>query len=224
MTFPAAIVRAQVTMPGSPNIESTRIRYGTLEYVLSIVRDGEEQIFGTLVDEILPIRGDDPVIKRVQTTKRTGGLFVDSTVTDAQTLAPRWHYGVDTRRTVLLEFDGVRVYGRLTPGNGAARTIETTVAEPFFDASNWDLAVRALPLEEGESAIVQVYDVDRQLQRYNVRVADRELRGTGAIVHVVVQLGRDNEAHVWFDDSTRTLLRVETPIEPGVLLRQVLKP
>jgi len=41
---------------------------------------------------------------------------------------------------------------------------------------------------------------------------------------VVVQLGRDNEAHVWFDDSTRTLLRVETPIEPGVLLRQVLKP
>ncbi len=220
----ASVLQAQATTPGSPGIEPTRIRFGTLQYVLSVVRDGEEQIIGSVVDEILPIRGDDPVIKRVQTMHRSGGAYIDSTVSDAQTLAPRWHFGVQPERTVLLEFDGVRVQGRITAKSGTVRTVETTLVDVAFDASNWDLAVRALPLEEGDAAIVQVYDVDQQLHRYNVRVADRELRGRSEIVHVVVQLSRNNEAHVWFDDVTRTLLRIETPIGPGVILRQVLKP
>ena len=215
---------AQATIPGAPNIEPTRIRFGTLAYVLSILRDGEEQIIGSLIDEILPIRGDDPVIKRVQTIRRGGGVNVDSTVTDAQTLAPRWHYGVQPQRIVFLEFDGARVRGSVTPKTGAPRMIDTTLADAAFDSSNWDLAVRALPLEEGDAAIVQVYDVDQQLHRYGVRVADRELRGKSYIVHVIIQLGRNNEAHVWFDDVTRTLLRIETPLQPGVILRQVLKP
>ncbi len=215
---------AQATIPGAPNIEPTRIRFGTLEYVLSILREGEEQIIGSVIDEILPIRGDDPVIKRVQTVRRGGGVNIDSTVSDAQTLAPRWHYGVQPQRIVFLEFDGTRVRGTVTPKTGTQRMIDTTLSDAAFDSSNWDLAVRALPLDEGDAAIVQVYDVDQQLHRYGVRVADRELRGKSYILHVIVQLGRNNEAHVWFDDATRTLLRIETPIQPGVVLRQVLKP
>jgi len=216
-------VRAQATTPGAANIEPTRIRYGTLEYVLSVLRDGEEQVVGTMIDEILPLRVDEPVIRRVQTTRRSGGVFVDSTVTDAQTLAPRWHHGVNAKTDVLLEFDGTQVRGRVTTGNASPRTVDATLPDLAFDASNWDLAIRALPLEEGDASIVQVYDVDRQTHRYNVRVADREMRGKSWIVHVVVQLGKGSEAHVWFDDVTRTLLRVETQIGDGVLLRQVLK-
>ena len=223
IAVPSAAV-GQATIPGAPNLEPTRIRFGTLEYVLSILRDGEEQVIGSLIDEILPLRGDDPVIKRVQTVRRSGGVHVDSTVTDAQTLAPRWHYGVQAQRIVLLEFDGARVRGTVTPTTGAPRVIDTTLADVAFDSSNWDLAVRALPLEEGDAAILQVYDVEQQLHRYGVRVADRELRGKSFIVHVIIQLGRNNEAHVWFDDITRTLLRIETPVQPGVILRQVLKP
>ena len=222
MVAPSPVL-AQATVPGASNIEPTRIRYGALEYVLSIVRDGEEQIIGSVIDEILPIRGNDPVIRRVQTVHRSGGVSVDSTVSDAQTLAPRWHNGVQPQRMVFLEFDGARVRGTVTPRTGAPRLIDTTLADAAFDSSNWDLAVRALPLEEGDAAIVQLYDVDQQLHRYNIRVADRELRGKSFIVHVIVQLGRNNEAHVWFDDVTRTLLRIETPIQPGVVLKQVLK-
>jgi hypothetical protein len=215
---------AQTTIPGSANVEPTRIRFGTFEYVLSVLRDGEEQILGSLIDEILPIRGDEPVIRRVQTSRRGGGLFVDSTVTDAQTLAPRWHHGVQPQRAVLLEFDGARVVGRIDATGKPARMIDATLVDAFFDASNWDLAVKSLPLEEGDAAVIQVYDVDQQLRRYTVRVADRELRGKNALVHVVVELGRNNDAHLWLDDVTRTVLRIETMLEPGVLLRQLLKP
>ncbi len=215
--------RAQATVPGAPSIEPTRIRYGTFEYVLSILRDDDEQIIGSLTDEILPLRGEEPVIRRVQTTRRGAGVSTDSTVSDAETLAPRWHHGVQPQRSVLLEFDGARVQGRITAPSRATRMIDTTMSDAFFDASNWDLAVKALPLEEGDAAVIQVYDVDRLLQRYNVRVADREVRGKGVLVHVIVQLSRNSDAHVWLDDVTRTVLRIETMLEPGVLLRQLLK-
>ncbi len=216
-------LRAQTTIPGSPNIEPTRIRYGTFEYTLIVLRDGEEQIVGSLIDEILPIRGD-AVINRVQTTKRSGGPFIDSTVTDAETLAPRWHHGVQAKRSILLEFAGTKVTGTISVPNAKDRAVNVTLPDQAFDASNWDLAIRALPLEDGDAAVVQVYDVDQQIHRYNVRVAERDMRGKSYVIHVIVQLGKNNEAHVWFDDVTRTLLRIETPIGPGVLLRQILKP
>lgn len=222
LVLPATLA-AQATIPGAANIEPTRIRYGTLEYVLSVVREGEEQVVGSLTDEILPLRTDEPVIRRVQTTKRSGGVFVDSTVTDAQTLAPRWHHAVVAQRDIFFEMDGLRVRGRVTNGTATPKVIDATLPDAAFDASNWDLAVRALPLEESDAAFVQVYDVDQQVHRYGVRVVDRELRGKSWIIHVVVQLGKGSEAHVWFDDVTRTLLRIETPIGPDVLLRQVLR-
>jgi hypothetical protein len=217
------VARSQATIPGAPNIEPTRIRYGTFEYTLIVLRDGEEQIVGSLTDEILPIRGD-AVINRVQTTKRSGGPFIDSTVTDAETLGPRWHHGVQPKRSVLLEFTGTKVSGTISAPNTKDKAVNVTLPDAAFDASNWDLAIRALPLDDGDAAVIQVYDVDQQLHRYNVRVAERDMRGKSYVIHVIVQLGRNNEAHVWFDDMTRTLLRIETPIGPGVLLRQILKP
>jgi hypothetical protein len=217
------VARSQATIPGAPNIEPTRIRYGTFEYTLIVLRDGEEQIVGSLTDEILPIRGD-AVINRVQTTKRSGGPFIDSTVTDAETLGPRWHHGVQPKRSVLLEFTGTKVSGTISAPNTKDKAVNVTLPDAAFDASNWDLAIRALPLDDGDAAVIQVYDVDQQLHRYNVRVAERDMRGKSYVIHVIVQLGRNNEAHVWFDDVTRTLLRIETPIGPGVLLRQILKP
>ena len=222
LTAPRTL-HAQTTIPGSPNVEPTRIRYGTFEYTLIVLREGEEQIVGSLTDEILPIRGE-AVINRVQTIKRSGGPFIDSTVTDAETLAPRWHHGVQPKRSILLEFAGTKVSGSISVPNTKDKAVDVTLPDQAFDASNWDLAIRALPLEDGDAAVIQVYDVDQQLHRYNVRVAERDMRGRSYVIHVIVQLGKNNEAHVWFDDLTRTLLRIETAIGPGVLLRQILKP
>ena len=219
-----AKLAAQITVPGASALEPTRIRYGTFEYVLSILRDGEEQIVGSITDEILPLRGDEPVIRRVQTTKRSGGPYIDSTATDAETMAPRWHHSIQPPRNILLRFGGARVQGTIASTKAATRTVDLTLSDLAFDASNFDLAIRALPLEEGEADVIQVYDVDRNVHRYSLRVADRELRGKSALIHITVHLTSDIDAHMWFDDVTRTLLRIETPIGPGVLLKQVLKP
>ena len=93
-----------------------------------------------------------------------------------------------------------------------------------FDAANWDLAVRALPLDNGEGAVIEVYDAERNRHSYGVQVVSRDVRGNSFIIHVSVQLGRNSQAHAWFDDATRTLLRIETQISEDTVLRQVLKP
>jgi hypothetical protein len=36
-------------------------------------------------------------------------------------------------------------------------------------------------------------------------------------------MGKGREAHAWFDDKTRVLLRMETQLGPDAVMRQVLK-
>jgi len=222
----ARSVGAQGTAPGAPTIDASRIRYGALDYVLSLKREGEEEFIGTVRDEILPVRGDDPVIRRVQTVRRGKTVTIDSTVSDASTLAPRWHRTVEPNRDVLLQWADGRVRGEVIgsgSGRRAAKAIDTVYADAF-DAANWDLAVRALPLDEGDVTTIEVYDVERQRHPYSVRVVSRDIRGNSYVIHVIVQVDKNTEAHAWFDDVTRTLLRVETQISHDMVLRQVLKP
>lgn len=218
--------RAQSTVPGAPGIDATRIRFGALDYVLSLTRAGEEEFVGTVRDEILPVRGDEPVIRRVQTVRRGSTVTIDSTVTDANSLAPRWHRSIERDRDVLLEWSEGRVRGVVTgtaKGARAAKTIDAAYIEAF-DASNWDLAVRALPLDDGDGAVIEVYDAESNRHSYGVQVVSRDVRGNSFIIHVSIKLSRNNEAHAWFDDATRTLLRIETQISEDTVLRQVLKP
>jgi hypothetical protein len=219
----AALASAQVTFPGAPWLDPTRIRYGTLTYTLSVVQGDEEQVVGTIVDEILPIRGEDPVLQRVRTVRQGGSVTIDSTVTELETLRPRWHHAVQPQRAVLLEFSEAQVTGTVTPVDGPARSIDVTLPDLAFDASNWDLALRALPLEEGDAAVLQLYDVDRQLVRYRVRVADRTVAGLTDLIHVVLEVPGSREVHLWLDEATRTLLRLETQVAEDRLLRQVLQ-
>jgi hypothetical protein len=219
-----ATVNAQATVPGSSGIEPTRIRFGVMEYSLTLVRGDEEESIGVIRDEIMPIRSNDPVLRRVMVLARSGEVLIDSTYTDLETLAPRWHHSVQPKRTIDFEMIGKRVKGAIATTGSPARKIDTTLADLAFDASNWDLVVRALPLESGDASVLSMYDVDRNLQRYTMRVIDRTVKGKTDVIHVTVETGRGSEIHAWFDDKTRVLLRVETKLGPDTVLRQVLKP
>jgi hypothetical protein len=222
LAWPEAMA-AQATVPGAPALEPTRIRFGTMEYTLTLVRGDEEETLGYLRDEIMPIRGTDPVLRRVLSLTRGNSTLIDSTLTDLETLAPHWHKSVQPHREIEYQMDGARVVGIVTPTSGEARAIDTTLADLAFDSSNWDLIVRALPLADGDAAVLSMYDVDANLTRYSLRVVDRQPRGRTDVIHVIIDMGKGREAHAWFDDITRVLLRVETQLGPDVLLRQLLR-
>jgi hypothetical protein len=99
--------------------------------------------------------------------------------------------------------------------------VDTLLATPFFDASNWDLVLRALPLAPGVHVQLPVYDLDGGLHPVELRVTGRATV-LGEAAHVVVfTLAANRETTVWIGAESGRLLRMETLVG-GVLLEQRL--
>jgi hypothetical protein len=146
--------------------------------------------------------------------------LIDSTVTDARTLAPRRHRNVSPSRLISLEFNGKRVKGSIGPVDVPSLPIDTTLAIAPFDSGNWDLVVRSLPLEKGYAARFRVYDTDSGLREYRIDVTG-SATVLGEEAHVVIfTLAPRRESVVWIGKASRRLLQVETLIDANTMLRQ----
>jgi hypothetical protein len=209
--------------PGDKSLRSAGIRSDTVIYALTGYRDSDEIPVGTITDIVTRTGADRPVIRRVLSVQRGTAMLIDSTVTDAVTLAPREHRSIQPQRMMQIEFEGKRVRGRIGPIESPGAAIDTTLSWPVFDSGNWDLVVRSMPLAENFAAIFRVYDLDSGMRDYRVRVlGSTPMHGENAHI-VLFQLGGQREATVWIGDTTRRLLQVETPLGPTTILRQTLR-
>ena len=76
--------------PGDSTLRGNRIAADSVQYSLIAYRGEQQQVLGTAVDVVkLEMRGDVPVIHRVLTVSPGQAPLIDSTVTDARTMAPR---------------------------------------------------------------------------------------------------------------------------------------
>jgi hypothetical protein len=122
---------------------------------------------------------------------------------------------------VLLEFSGTRVKGALAPLDAPPVPLDTTLRLAPFDAGNWELVLRALPLAAGYAARFPVYDVDGGLRDYLVQVTGQaSVQGEPAHV-VVLTLARNRESVVWVSVQTGHVLQIETMLGETTMLRQV---
>ena len=210
-------------LPGDTALQAGRVPAGIRRYALTTVRDGVEQPLGTITDElVIDTSGAAPMIRRVQTVRRSTTALVDSSVTDGRTLAPRSHVSQQPARRIALEFARKRVKGSLTPSEAPSLPIDTSLVVAPFDSANWDLLVRSLPLAKDYAVRFPVYDVDAGLREYSVRVT-----GTATILgeeaHIVRFFFAPNRAAtVWFAKGTGVLLQIETVLGETFLLRQEL--
>ena len=209
--------------PGDTSLRATGIRADTLTYALTAYRDADEIPVGTITDIISRTGTDKQVIRRVLSVQRGTARLIDSTVTDAATLAPQQHRAIQPQRLLDIDFEGKRVRGRVGPVDSPGAAVDTTLAWPVFDSGNWDLVVRSMPLALDFSAVFRVYDLDGGLRDYRVKViGSTPMYGENAHI-VLFQLGGQREATVWIGDTTRRLLQVETPLGPTTILRQTLR-
>ncbi len=209
--------------PGDTSLRGGGIRADTLTYTLTGYRDGDEIPVGTITDIVTRTGTDQPLLRRVLTVRRGSAYLIDSTVTDALTLAPRQHRSIQPQRLMHIDFEGRRVRGRIGPVDSPGAAIDTTLASAVFDSGNWDLVVRAMPLAADFAAIFRVFDLDAGLRDYRVRVIGATpMHGERAHI-VLFQLSAQREATVWIGDTTRRLLQVETPLGPTTILRQTLR-
>ena len=225
---PAAASPASVQPPLPPRIapgdsilrSAWRMR-DSVRYALSMFRDADEIPVGQLVEVWrADTIGGVPVVVRVQRLQRGTTQLVDTTVTDARTLAPRVRRSLQQNRRVLLEFTGARVRGSLAPLDAPPVPIDTMLRVAPFDAGNWELVLRALPLTTDFAARLPVYDLDGGLREYRVQVTGRTtVQGEDAHV-VILTLARNRESVVWVSVMTGQVLRIETMLGETTMLRQ----
>ena len=210
-------------VPGDSSLRVSDIRADTLTYALTGYRDGDEIPVGTITDMITREGGTTPLLRRVIIVQRGEARLIDSTLSDARTLAPRQHRSWQPQRHLQLDFNGLRVRGSIGPPDAMGAAIDTTITRPAFDSGNWDLVLRALPLDSGYVATFPVYDLETGLHLYQVRVTGATTM-YGERAHVVLfLLGGKQEVTVWIGATTRRLLQVETPVGATTILRQTLR-
>lgn len=222
-----SVAQATVTMivPGDSALHAQRLAAGTQVFALTLFRDGDEIPVGRLRDVLVhDSTASVPMLRRTLTTERGTLQLTDSTDSAEPGLAPLRRRSQQQNRRVLLEFSGRRVRGILAPQDVPGVPIDTTLPVAAFDAGNWDLVLRALPLTVGYTAQFAAYDVDAGVRRYQVQVTGQTtLHGEAAWV-VKLVIGRGRESYVWIGKETARLLQLETMLNESTMLRQVLVP
>lgn len=218
-----ALPTARRVVPGDTSLRVGEVRADTLTYALTGFRDGDEIPVGTITDMVTREGGATPLLRRVLIVQRGGARLIDSTLSDARTMAPRQHRSWQPQRHLQLDFSGTRVRGSIGPPDAMGAAIDTTIGALAFDSGNWDLVVRSMPLDSGYVATFPVYDLETGLHLYQVRVIGATTM-MGERAHVVLfLLGGQREVTVWIGAITRRLLQVETPVDATTILRQTLR-
>lgn len=211
--------------PGDSLLRGTRVATGTFRHTLTAYRDADEFPVGRIQDEIaIDTVNGMPRLRRVQTLQRGTQRIVDSSFTNANTLAPVWHHSEQPTRRITIDFAGRKVKALVGLPDASPAVIDTTVQRPPFDSGNWDLLLRALPLEKGLRVRFLVYDTDAGVHEYRFSVTG-STTVQGEEAHVVTfQLSRTSDAIVWVGKTSGAILQMETMLAGNTLLRQVRVP
>lgn len=143
------------------------------------------------------------------------GQTVDTTLSDARTLAPILERTHKASGIIFLDFAGRIVTGRLTTPDGT-RAIADTLGAPAFNSTDLDLVVRRLPLAAGYATRLPLYDPEFGGFRHaDARVSRRQTpEGSDAWVVQVHDGKLDCEYEL--DAHTRELRTIVVRLrEPG---------
>jgi hypothetical protein len=207
---------------GDSLLAGSRVLLGTSRYRMTAYRDGDEFPVGRIQDVIsLDTVNGVPMLRRVQQLQRGTQRILDSTLTEYATLAPRLHQSEQPNRRIGTEFNGRKIKVAMGVPGATPVVFDTTSRQPVFDSGNWDLLLRALPLEKGLRVRFLVYDTDAGIHEYRLAVTGSALI-QGEEAHVVTfTLSRSSDAIVWVGKTSRELLQMETLLTGNTLLRQV---
>jgi hypothetical protein len=221
-TAPADTNPGKWILPGDSLLRGSRVALGTFRYALSAYKDGDEFNVGRIQDQISVDTADGVArLVRVQRLERGTQRVIDSTWTDFATLMPRRHRSEQPQRRIGIDFAGKKIRATIGQPGAVPAVIDTTLKLAAFDSGNWDLLLRALPLEKGLRVRFLVYDIDAGVHEYRLAVTGTtQIQGEEAYI-VRFALSRTSEAFVWVSTATREFLQMETMIAANTLLRQV---
>jgi hypothetical protein len=156
--FIAPFVNAQTRLTPGKNVVNkkwlTSREYQMAWYAL---KDTDKFEIGTVNTNIISGKKELTVITRVN-MKQMKSPWIDSTIADAETLAPVYHSSYNGQRDMVLHFGKV-VTGFYTDKiKNTGTTINDTTNGSYFDSNLYPALISWLPLKEEYNQDISIYD------------------------------------------------------------------
>ena len=196
-----------------------RLRLTTDSLEVYIIRQGDRQRTGTIVDALDTVRVNGELrLQRIYTrTDEVLGNGVDTLVDAFADLKLRL---VDSRSegggVEHVEWRGGRVVGVVEQSGNAARQVDTTVASGVYSSSSFDLILRAAPLAQGYALTIAAFSGRQGAKTLSAKVvASETLPQLGVAWRVDADLG-GRSATYWIAKDSRRVMRELVRVAPGV--------
>ena len=137
--------------PTAPQPDGRRLRLGSDSLEVYIIRMGQPQRSGFLIDRLDTVRvNGETMLRRVyRTTDSVLGSSVDTLVDAFATLQPQRVSSRSNRTTERLDWQLDRVVGVVEEPDAPARSIDSPRPTGWYSSASFDLILRASPLADG---------------------------------------------------------------------------
>ncbi len=136
-------------VPNGKTIQGRVIKPYTKDFEMYRVKDGVEEIFGTLSDNYRVFKsGNNEFGLRIVNIKTKSLEILDSGYVNAETLQPIYHRSHQTNKTILLDFESNKISGVVKSGTDK-EIVSKTYPFSFFDSYFENYIATCVPLKNG---------------------------------------------------------------------------
>jgi len=169
---------AQNNVPTDKMLSKIRVKPDSYKMMMYVIRDTNRREFG---ESLVTIENKDGKVFVTQDTKvyNMPSKWIDSTVALSKGLAPVYHSSMNMQRDMNLQFGSAIVKGSYNDKMKKKTTgIEDTVSGKYFDSNLYPFLISWLPLEEGYTATVPIYDYSSTDKHGITKVTITDVRKT----------------------------------------------
>jgi hypothetical protein len=189
-----------------PDYTTLRLGVDTLE--VHVVRGGERQRTGVIVDAIDTVRsgGELRLVRAYRTIDLVLGASLDTIIDEAVRLVPRYSSRSSGRSSDALTWSNGRITGFVAEVGKPRRSIDEGGADSVFNGASVDLILRASPLADGYAVTIPTFSGAQGLTAVSARVAGTESVG-GIDSWRVDASFADLPVTFWIEKVSRRLVR-----------------
>lgn len=143
--------------PSTKSVEKRWIKNEAYKMAWYMVRDTVQTEIGTVSTQLMTDK-DRLIAVTSVTMKGMKGDWIDSSICVRNTLSPVRHASYNRQRYMVLNFGKVVTGFYRDKMRKKATTINDTTVTPYFDSNLYPVLIRWLPLKEGFTQQIAIYD------------------------------------------------------------------
>ena len=204
--------------PTAPQPDGRRLRLGSDSLEVYIIRMGQPQRTGYLIDRLDTVRvNGETMLRRIyRTTDAVLGSSVDTLVDVLSSLQPRSVWSRSNRGTERLDWQMNRVVGVVEEPDAPARSIDSPRPNGWFSSASFDLILRASPLADGYRISVPTFSGLRGSHVLTANVARSEaVEGYGDTWRIEADFA-GLPVTLWIGKTSRRVVRQIMHVSPTV--------